>query len=294
MTALASQPSATSVAHFADFQGLGRLRQQAAADPEATAREAAMQFEALLIQDLLSAARLTDDDLPLMGQQTRQYQDMFEQQVALDMARKGGFGLADHILQGLGHNATTPATVGLSGPITDTRSPQAQFLQELAPLAQRAGEKLGISPRLVLAQAALETGWGRTTEGADGGSARHNYFGIKATDRWSGERIEVQTVEFRNGVPLRERASFRAYQNPAESFSDYEDVLQQGRYVQARNVGDDARAFADGLMKGGYATDPAYADKLVAIAESDIVKRAVSAGYIAQEHGLRADNRTAR
>lgn len=285
--------SAPDVSHFADLQGLSRLRQQAAEDPAAAASEAAIQFEALLIQDLLSAARLTDEELPLMAGHTSQYQGMFEQQVALDMARNGGLGLADHILRGLDGARSEAPAIGLSGPVADPLSEQGQFVRELMPLAQRVGRELGVSPRLVLAQAALETGWGATTSGEHGGKARNNFFGIKATSDWQGSSVDVQTVEFRDGVPLRERASFRAYEDAAASFADYEKVLQKSRYVQARDVGDDARAFGNGLVAGGYATDPAYVDKLVAIADGNEFREAVRAVESAQEVGLRVDNRIA-
>lgn len=291
---LVTSLGAPDVSHFADIQGLSRLRQQAAEDPAAAASEAAVQFEALLIQDLLSAARLTDEDLPLMAGHTSQYQSMFEQQVALDMARKGGLGLADHILRGLdGAPGEAAAARGLSGPAGSPLSEQQQFVRELMPLARRIGRELGVSPRLVLAQAALETGWGNTTSGEAGGRARNNFFGIKATSDWQGSSVDVQTMEFRDGVALRERASFRAYDSAAASFADYEKVLQQPRYVQARQVGDDAKAFGNGLVAGGYATDPAYADKLAAIADSKEFRKAVRAAETAQGAGLRADNRNA-
>ncbi|MBM6551138.1 flagellar assembly peptidoglycan hydrolase FlgJ [Marinomonas ostreistagni] len=143
------------------------------------------------------------------------------------------------------------------------------FVETLWPHAQQAGEKLGVDPRAILAQAALETGWGKYPMAKGDGSPSYNLFGIKADQRWSGERALVNTLEFRGGIAQQEKAAFRAYDSFAQSFDDYADFLQSSeRYKDALMAGDNAAMFAAYLQKGGYATDPDYADKISNILSS--------------------------
>jgi flagellar protein FlgJ len=160
-------------------------------------------------------------------------------------------------------------------------SPEA-FVAKVWPHAQKVAAELGVSPRAVVAQAALETGWGRSTLGGAGDNA-HNYFGIKAGGRWQGEATTHTTTEFVDGVFRNERASFRAYGSAAESFADYARLLRDNpRYAAARGTGDDIGRFAQALQRGGYATDPGYADKLRAIAQGPTLQRALDALGVAE------------
>jgi peptidoglycan hydrolase FlgJ len=152
-------------------------------------------------------------------------------------------------------------------------SPQ-EFVDNLWPHAQRAAEKLGVNPKAILAQAALETGWGKYPIAKEDGAASFNLFGIKADNRWQGDRAVVSTLEFRDGVAKRERAAFRAYDSFSQSFEDYTNFLSSSeRYKDAIEVGDDASMFAASLQKGGYATDPKYAEKIDSILSSEWFKR---------------------
>jgi len=155
------------------------------------------------------------------------------------------------------------------------RSPE-RFVASIWSHAQAAARELGVDARALVAQAALETGWGRRTiQRGDGGTA-HNLFGIKATG-WKGERAAATTHEYSNGVRHTERAEFRAYDSPAESFADYVRLLKSNpRYRQALESGGDVRRFATSLQQAGYATDPRYADKLSAIANGPTLDRALS------------------
>lgn len=152
-----------------------------------------------------------------------------------------------------------------------------RFVAEIWSHAQTAARELGVDPRALVAQAALETGWGRRTiQRNDGGSA-HNLFGIKATG-WKGERARVGTHEYTNGVKHSETADFRAYGSPAESFADYVRLLKNNpRYQQALAAGKDIAGFARGLQKAGYATDPGYAAKISAIANGPTLGKVLSA-----------------
>lgn len=148
-----------------------------------------------------------------------------------------------------------------------------EFLESLAPYAKEAADKAGIAPESVLAQAALETGWGRHVVQNPQGESSNNLFNIKADGRWQGDRAEATTTEYYDGKPQRENAFFRSYQNVGESFTDYVDFLQgNDRYKDALKVGKDGVGFTDALQKAGYATDPAYARKLQTIMNSDAMQ----------------------
>ena len=143
------------------------------------------------------------------------------------------------------------------------------FVRELWPCAEEAARELGVDPRHLIAQAALETGWGKSLPCDTEGNTSFNLFGIKATGDWPGDSVSVRTLEFEGGLPVARQARFRAYGSAADSFKDYVAVLRDNpRYANALNTGSDTRAFATALQKGGYATDPAYASKIASIAQN--------------------------
>ena len=143
------------------------------------------------------------------------------------------------------------------------------FVQQLWPCAEEAGKALGVDPKHLLAQAALETGWGKSLPCDVDGTTSFNFFGIKAGNSWQGDSVSVKTLEFEGGVPVPRQARFRAYDSAADSFRDYVEVLRNNpRFAGALNTGSDAKAFANALQKGGYATDPRYAMKIETIAQN--------------------------
>ena len=155
------------------------------------------------------------------------------------------------------------------------------FVRALAPHAATAAKQLGVSVRALLAQAALETGWGKHLPSHGNGSS-NNLFGIKAGGSWAGDKVSVPTLEYENGVAVRKRDQFRAYDSPSESFSDYARLLTDNpRYAQALGQGENIAGFARALVHGGYATDPSYVAKITAIANSAQMREALA--------GLQAD-----
>jgi flagellar protein FlgJ len=159
------------------------------------------------------------------------------------------------------------AAVGAAGLDAAGAPEQQAFLERIAPWAREAADKLGVAPELVSAHAALESGWGqhpiRTAAGADS----HNLFGVKAGAGWDGAVSETATTEYVGGAALATTARFRAYPDQASAFRDYADLLLANpRFRGALGAGANAQAFAQGLARGGYATDPAYADKLARVA----------------------------
>lgn len=152
-----------------------------------------------------------------------------------------------------------------------------EFVEHLYPIAEQEAQKLGVDPRVILAQAALETGWGRYMISHPDGSNSFNLFGIKADRRWSGDQAVVSTLEYRSGVAQRERAAFRSYQSYAQSLADYVGFLQRNpRYQKALQVAEDPQAFTQGLQQAGYATDPSYAQKILRIMHSPAMRNALA------------------
>jgi len=168
--------------------------------------------------------------------------------------------------------AATPApavpAAATSGTSTQAADQARQFIASILPSVQTAARQLGVTPVAILAQAALETGWGQHAPG-------NNVFGVKAGSGWSGGTVQTLTQEFRNGVASVGTAAFRAYQNVSESVQNYAALLSRPRYQSARDQGNDISAFASALQRSGYATDPHYAAKLVAIARSPRMQQAL-------------------
>lgn len=141
------------------------------------------------------------------------------------------------------------------------------FLDAIAPLAAETGRRLGVSPDILAAQAALESGWGQRPIRQSDGRDTHNLFGIKAGGAWQGDSASIATTEYEGGAKLTRSERFRSYANPGEAFRDFGRLLLDNpRYQGALNTGSDVAAYARGLARGGYATDPQYGAKLARIA----------------------------
>ena len=307
---------------------------------ETAARELESQFARMLLKSMRSASLGND---PLAG--NPMYRDMYDQQLARELSKGRGLGLAPMIVRQLERSTSTdaapsalplnqpgaarlpmalpaapgalplplsapgalqlaPSAAGVSlaavappplpaaprpvetaatgadancdptAPL-DCSSPEA-FVKSIWPHAQKTAAELGVSAKALVAQAALETGWGRRLAGA-GDAVSHNLFGIKAGARWLGGKVSAATHEFVDGVRQNQRAQFRAYGSAAESFADYARLLSGSRYAAARGTGDDTARFASALQRAGYATDPSYAAKITAIANGATLNRALAA-----------------
>jgi peptidoglycan hydrolase FlgJ len=320
-----------------DTGSLTTLQQAAAAHNPQALRQAAQQFESLFVGMVLKSMRQANFSDPLFGSdQASMYQDMYDDQIASEISKGRGLGLADMLVQQLrrsglpgttqassttatGSSSTSaasgsspgsrstaatssssPATSGAAAPSggsagasgttsaaiatspassssttaaagTDTSScstsAQLEFAQSLWPEAQQAARQLGVSPVSLLAQAALETDWGRSMPRTAAGSTSNNLFGIKAGATWGGASVQSATQEYDSGTAMTVKAPFRAYASPSQCFQDYVSLLQSNpRYAAALGTGNDTQAFAAALQRGGYATDPGYAAKLGAVA----------------------------
>jgi peptidoglycan hydrolase FlgJ len=162
-------------------------------------------------------------------------------------------------------SAPTTAATSASGQGRWPPRNAEEFVAYLKPYAEQAAEILGMDTSVLLAQSALETGWGKHIPRRANGDSSFNLFGIKADRSWKGDSVGVGTLEYRNGVAQREQARFRAYETPADSFVDYVAFLKRNpRYGEALKSRS-GEEFIRGLQKAGYATDPRYANKILGI-----------------------------
>lgn len=148
----------------------------------------------------------------------------------------------------------------------------AQFVEQLHGYAEKAAAELGVEPKVLVAQAALETGWGKSVIKHKDGSSSFNLFNIKTGSSWKGKRANVATLEYENGIAQKQKAGFRSYDSYQESFNDYVRLVKNNpRYSQALKHADNPGRYMQELQKAGYATDPHYADKVMRIYHSDDV-----------------------
>ncbi len=151
-----------------------------------------------------------------------------------------------------------------------------EFVETLWPLAKKMSEKSGISPQILLAQAALETGWGKAVSKHASGKSSFNLFNIKADHRWDGERVAKTTLEYKDGVADKQKANFRSYHSFEESFQDFINFISnEPRYQNAMQVVDNNKDFITELHKSGYATDPLYAEKVIRVLKGPEMKNAL-------------------
>ena len=280
----------------ADVRSLDALRYKAGADPKAAAREAAKAFESLFMQELMKSMRASTMATGMFDNEgSKLGTEMLDTQFATRMSGLPG-GLSDIIAKQLERQmGLTPGPIprqdsanpqpaplrSAARPAPEVRIPQtgaASFVQHRTQAAQAAQAQTGIPAEFMISQAALETGWGRKEMRHPDGSPAFNLFGIKAGGKWKGPTVEVWTTEYVGGKPERVKAQFRAYSSYAESFADYARLIKDSpRYAQVVAGGRDATSFAQGLQRAGYATDPAYADKLSRVINTTLrLQRAVA------------------
>ncbi len=388
----------SSVSDSGAYTDLNRLNSMKNGDKnsEGNLKKVAQEFESLFVSQMLKAMRSANEvlakDNPMNTAATRQYQDMYDQQLAVSMSTKGGgIGLQDVLMRQLSKNKSVPAATAQTAtaegtpapaktalatsvyqrPLWATRSAAAdqaaaaaaaggegrndmamlnarrlslptkltdrllagivpntanvlsptartaanvagtnvsgkgngdwtldpnlapaapsyvrsmaqpplapakrafsnadQFVATMLPLAKEAAARIGIDPTVLVAQAALETGWGKSIMRQQDGSSSHNLFGIKAQGSWKGPEARAITSEFRDGKMVKETADFRSYSSYADSFHDLVSLLQNNdRYKEVVNSADKPEQFVKELQKAGYATDPDYASKISQIAK---------------------------
>jgi len=261
-----------------------------------------------MLKSMRKASEVFEEDSLMNGGDTGFYRDMYDQQLSLSLAQKGtGLAdsiyrqlQSQYAAQSPEKNAsvaasdksaalappaarvksmpkpqpsklaeTAPAATMAQMPVTDGVFETArEFVNAVLPHAKAAAQALGVNPLLLTAQAALETGWGKFVIRDGAGASTHNLFNIKAGNGWSGGSAQVNTLEYQDGVAVKERANFRSYGSFAESFTDYVEFLKNNpRYEKSLAHAGTDEGFATELQRAGYATDPQYAQKILTIAQ---------------------------
>lgn len=279
-----------------NFRNLPNNGSSQASDSDAM--KAARQFEALFVKQLLAEVKISGG---LGGQDSARsdfVDSMWRDQISKHMSQQGqGLGLAQVIARqldggaaaqrpdgglkmaaGVG-SASAPVSPGLRLyqnllPEPPGFSDAGEFVRTLKPHIENAAAQLGVSPRVLMAQAALETGWGQHMPNDGQGRSSHNLFGIKADAGWRGEIAQARTQEYDGQTMQSQRDGFRAYAGVAHSVADYVQFLQSNpRYQQALQHGGSDKNFVQGLKSAGYATDPQYVEKVFDVAEGETLAR---------------------
>ncbi len=282
-------PAPKSLGLALDPAALNVLKYQAGGAPNAALQKVAQQFESVFVNMMLKSMReATSSDGITDNEQTKMFTGMLDEQYAAHLTQGKGLGLADMIVRqfsrptiapGAATDATAPATdatasatapaAGATAPAAGVVGPTsmapARFKRAMAQSAAVASEGSGIPADFMIAQAGLESGWGKHQPRMADGSPSYNLFGIKAGPNWRGGVATAETTEVVNGQTQRVVQPFRAYASYDEAFQDYANLLSgNARYARAATAAGtgDAAGFAGALQRAGYATDPAYAQKL--------------------------------
>ncbi|WP_016256336.1 flagellar assembly peptidoglycan hydrolase FlgJ [Yersinia pestis] len=278
-----------------DAQSLEALKRDAARDPEGNLKQVAQQVEGMFVQMMLKSMRAAlPQDGVMNSEQTKLYTSLYDQQIAQQMSAKG-LGLADMMVEQLSGSTSASETAGTVPMMLDNEVLQSMPAQALAQVmrraiptppsssmaaispgngnfvarmsipAQIASQQSGIPHQLIMAQAALESGWGQREIPTADGKSSYNVFGIKAGSSWNGPVSEITITEYEQGVAKKTKARFRVYGSYVEAVSDYVKLLTQNpRYAHVAAAQSPEQG-AHALQKAGYATDPQYAQKLVSV-----------------------------
>ncbi len=278
---------------YTDIQGMARLRTQARNDPEATLKQVAKHFESLYMNMMLKSMRAASfGDPNFDSNSSTMYRDMYDSQMALQLSEQQGIGLADMLVKQLQKSMPATSNENKSDNVEFNTIPQGitasrhktgsidpdkfnsknEFVSILMPYAEKAADELEVAPQVLIAQAALETGWGQHMQRLPNGKSSYNLFNIKAGSSWSGPEVNIKALEYRNGIAEKTNSSFRVYGSLQESFDDYVQFIKSNpRYQNALAVSNDPEAYTYELQKAGYATDPDYAEKINNIFQREII-----------------------
>ncbi|ENN7014075.1 flagellar assembly peptidoglycan hydrolase FlgJ [Enterobacter ludwigii] len=290
-----------------DVRSLDTLKREAGRQTPGALKAAAKQMEGIFVQMMMKSMRDASFKSDLLSSQSSEmYTAMHDQQIAQNIAGSGQLGFADLIVRQLGGESDAPVVAppgrdvlrpGLSSapatgplrlpaPVSFSKPVEGAhpFISRLLRPAQAAAQQSGLHPHLILAQAALESGWGKREIPAADGSPSHNLFGVKATGDWRGKTTEITTTEYINGVKQKVKAAFRVYDSYEHALSDYAKLLTKKPRYRGVVQSDSAEQGAKALQAGGYATDPAYAKKLITIIQK--VKGDIQQGVNAYKNDI--------
>lgn len=280
---------------YTDFNRLATLKNEAKAQTPKAIKEVAKQFESIFVGMMLKSMRQASLAKGIFdSSQSDFYRDMYDQQLSLHLGEKGGIGLADLIEkqlsphqyetidreQKVGDHAcqmlqkSSVLAVKSNEPVTKIKQSDFKsskdFIQKLQGYAKLSATKLGVSTHVLLSQAALETGWGKSVIQLNDKTS-HNLFNIKAGESWLGDKVSIKTLEYKEGRAYQKIAEFRVYSSYQDSFDDYVDLIKNStRYQTAIKQATNPKLYLQALQKAGYATDPNYADKVMRIYQGQV------------------------
>lgn len=289
-----SKPALNPGAAF-DLRNLAALKLAVKRSPQQGLKAAARQMEGLFVQMMLKSMREASFKGGVFdNQQSQMFTSMYDQQISQEIAAQGKLGFADQIARQMGAAEPAPAATAQETLIStlinaslhphpmaqaaetytapasqrareDDRSDNDSFISRLMSPAREVARHSGIPHQLIIAQAALESGWGNHEIMTPHGKPSHNLFGIKATPGWKGETTDITTSEYINGVLRKVKASFKVYKNYTDALADYASFLTGNPRYQKVIHSESVEKAAHALQDGGYATDPDYAKKLMNI-----------------------------
>ncbi len=281
--------------NFYDFASLKQLKSDADDKNTESLKVIASQLESVFLQLVMKNMQNANESFKsdIFSRDNEDfYQDMLNHQMSLSLSKAGGIGLADMIvkqIQGTNHSLPrktslqalplppktqtmegTPVPERLDSTALQAVAPESEFaafVNAVLPYAKQVASMIGIDPKLLIAQSALETGWGKHVIQVKDQESSNNLFGIKA---FSGQdkQVMAETTEYVNNQAVKEVAAFKSYTSLLDSFLDYAKLLQSKRYEKALANVEDPKAFLTELQNAGYATDPHYANKVLAIYEN--------------------------
>ncbi len=340
---------------YTDLNSLQSINAIGREDKDQALRKVAEQFESMFVKMMMKSMRdankVFQEDSIMHSPQEDFYQQMYDDQMSVNLTGKQGIGFADVIYRQLNQefgdvskrgevewqplddrrknfshaidlNQTEtkntqlkPAKVNTGFEIdtsfvnrkvqkleTNTLSTEKaliekvatekkqefetpeQFIQQLYPAAEKIAKSMGVNPKAIISQAALETGWGKFMIQSEDNQNSFNFFGIKADSRWDGDKVTVTTHEYRDGQRVTEKADFRSYPNIEAGLKDYSKFLQVDRYEKAIAAGKNVEEYAKELQQAGYATDPKYAQKIARIANSPLMTDAVNSQALSKNN----------
>lgn len=296
--------------NYFDQNSLNSVKAMGRHNDPAALQEISKKFEAMFVQQMLKSMREANavfgEDNIFSSKEVEFHQGMMDQQMVINLTSGEGMGLAKAMYQQMQMRYGKPAELNIDSDAINTLNnlriaprlqplaaslnetavstggkaavakTQAEFIAAVKPHAEKAAAELNVNSDVLLAQAALETGWGKHLIHDAQGNNSFNMFNIKATG-WQGKSVTVNTLENRQGITQQERASFRQYDNYAQSFADYVALIKNNaRYKEALSAGENSAGYAEALQAAGYATDPEYAAKIKNLLNSDAIRSAAA------------------
>lgn len=275
-----------------DFQSLNELKVQAKNDAKQALPAVAKQFEGIFLQSMLKSMRMgqhfLDESSPFSGKNEATFQEMLDGQYASNIAGARGIGLAQMLTKQLEGTvgADTPAASDTIKAGNEIKMEQANngaggsgiddFVKSIWPKAKQAASMMGLDPKILMAQAALETGWGKFIAKDADGSSSNNLFNVKSSANSEFDSVKIKTTEYIADTPIKVNASFRKYPTVEQSFNDYVSLIKGSeRYQGALANAANPEAYVKELSKAGYATDPNYSSKILSIYHGDELSQAI-------------------